>query len=171
VEQTVKQLAGHGIVPRMSDAISFARQEQVLLLRHEASGTPIDLTLAWLPFEEEALAHATRQPFADISIRVVQPEDLIVLKAVAWREQDRADVERLLLRWGNAIDLDRVRELVRRLPRPWKSRSVWPPSRPSSHEPSAAGGSNSGLPRVGANGRHSGSMERTVGRSQGSRIW
>jgi len=113
LEQLVEQLSEHGIVPRISDAVSFARQQQVLLLRHEASDTPIDLTLAWLPFEEEALARATKQPFAGLSIRVVQPEDLIVLKVVAWREQDRADVERLLLRWGSTVNLDRIRALVR----------------------------------------------------------
>ena len=108
----LEPLGGHGIVPRISDAISFARQQQVLLLRHEPSGTPVDLTLAWLPFEGDALARATHEPFAGLSIRVVQPEDLIVLKAVAWREQDRADLERLLLRWGREVDLDRVRDLV-----------------------------------------------------------
>jgi len=113
VAQVMEPLAEHGIVPRISDAVAFARQQQVLLLRHEASGTPIDLTLAWLPFEEEALARATKEPFAGISIRVVQPEDLIVLKVVAWREQDRADVERLLLRWGSTVDLDRIRDYVR----------------------------------------------------------
>jgi hypothetical protein len=113
VDHVLERLAAHQILPRISDAASFARQHQVFLLRHGPSGTPIELTLAWLPFEEEALARATDEPFADLSIRVVRPEDLIVFKAVAWREQDRADVERLLLRYGQAIDLDRVRDLVR----------------------------------------------------------
>jgi len=113
VDRVLERLAAHQILPRISDAASFARQHQVFLLRHGPSGTPIDLTLAWLPFEEEALARATQEPFADLSIRVVRAEDLIVFKAVAWREQDRADVERLLLRYGKSINLDRVRDLVR----------------------------------------------------------
>jgi plasmid stabilization system protein ParE len=34
-------------------------------------------------------------------------------KAVAWRDRDRADVERLLVRHGDAIDLARVRAVGR----------------------------------------------------------
>lgn len=40
-------------------------------------------------------------------------EDLIVYKAVAWRDRDRSDVERLLVLHGRSIDLERVRGLVR----------------------------------------------------------
>jgi hypothetical protein len=48
-----------GFVPRVSDARQFAEAHQVILLRHEASGTPVDVTLARLPFERDALNHAT----------------------------------------------------------------------------------------------------------------
>jgi hypothetical protein len=44
-----------GITPRISDATEFARQHQVLLLRHGPSGVDIDVTIAWLPFEVEAI--------------------------------------------------------------------------------------------------------------------
>lgn len=37
---------------------------------------------------------------------------LIVYKAVAWRERDRADIERLVTRYRSTVDLDRVRGLV-----------------------------------------------------------
>lgn len=40
-------------------------------------------------------------------------EDLVIYKAVAWRERDRTDIERLLVLHGRAIDLDRVRRVVR----------------------------------------------------------
>jgi hypothetical protein len=43
----------------VSDARQFAEAHQVILLRHEASGTPVDVTLARLPFERDALNHAT----------------------------------------------------------------------------------------------------------------
>jgi hypothetical protein len=39
---------------------------------------------------------------------------LVVYKVVAWRDRDRADVERLLATHRGSIDLDRVRDLVRR---------------------------------------------------------
>jgi hypothetical protein len=112
IQQTVRAFAARGIAPRIDDAVAFAREHQVLLLHHEASGTPIDLTVAWLPFEQEALARATRVDFGSVSAPVALPEDLIVYKAVAWRDQDRSDVERLLRLHYREIDLQRVRGLV-----------------------------------------------------------
>lgn len=50
--------------------------------------------------------------FGGVTIRVATAEDLIIYKAVAWRDRDRADVERLLIRHGESIDLDRVRSVV-----------------------------------------------------------
>jgi hypothetical protein len=48
-------LADHGIVPRISEARQFARERQLLLLQHEPTGVTIEVSFAWLPFEEEAL--------------------------------------------------------------------------------------------------------------------
>ncbi len=45
--------AKQGIEPRIADPIPFARKNRVLLLRHLASGTDIDLALGILPFEIE----------------------------------------------------------------------------------------------------------------------
>ncbi len=104
--------ASHGIHPRVADARQFARERQVLLLRHSASGTPLDVSLAWLPFERDALARSTQVDFGEVSAPVAQAEDLIVYKAIAWRERDRTDIERLLSLHANRIDLERVRALV-----------------------------------------------------------
>jgi hypothetical protein len=49
IEALVALLARHGIVGRIPDVVAFARQRQVLLLRHAASSTPMELTLAWIP--------------------------------------------------------------------------------------------------------------------------
>lgn len=87
----------HRIVPRISDAIAFARERQVLLLRHEPSGVTIEVSFAWLPFEEEALERAYEIDFQGVRLRVARAEDLIVYKAAAWRDRDRADIERLLV--------------------------------------------------------------------------
>jgi hypothetical protein len=50
--------------------------------------------------------------FGGVTIRVATAEDLVIYKAVAWRDRDRADVERLLVRHLDAIDLPRVRSVV-----------------------------------------------------------
>jgi hypothetical protein len=108
----VDSLAEQGIVPRIEHALEFARDRQVLLLRHEPTGTPLEVSLAWLPFEHEALARATAVSFGGVKVRVATVEDLVIYKAVAWRDRDRADIERLLL-LDDRMDLARVRALVK----------------------------------------------------------
>ena len=112
IDHLVAELARDGIVPRMVDAGEFARRHQVLLLRHEPTGTPLEISLAWLPFEREALTRASEVDFGGVAIRVAAVEDLVIYKAVAWRDRDRADIERLLVRHGTGIDLARVRGVI-----------------------------------------------------------
>ena len=42
-------------------------------------------------------------------------DDLIVLKAVAWRLGDRSDIERLLIKHGRSVDLVRIRQALEQL--------------------------------------------------------
>lgn len=113
VRDLLTALEAHDIVPRIPDAEDFARRRQVLLLLHRPSGTQLEISLAWLPFEEEAIGRASAVLFRDVSVPVAQPQDLIVYKAVAWRDRDKADIERLLILHGQGLDLDRIRDLVR----------------------------------------------------------
>lgn len=112
VDALFATLARHGLVPRIADARDFARERQVLLLRHEPSGTPVEISLAWLPFERAALDRASLENIAGVAVPVASAEDLIIYKAVAWRDRDRADVERLLVLHGPRVDLDRIRAVV-----------------------------------------------------------
>lgn len=100
------------IVPRIDDAVAFARRSQVLLLRHSTSGVDIDLSLAWLPFENEALKRAGTISMGRRRVLVARPEDLVVYKAMAARERDKSDVERLLEIHRASINLARVRRTV-----------------------------------------------------------
>ena len=101
-----------GIVPRIDDAVGFAKEHQVLLMQHRDSGIEIDVTVAWLPFEREALAAARPVRIGRAELPVVRPEDLVVYKLVAWRPQDQQDVERLLELHGGGMDLSRIRAIV-----------------------------------------------------------
>jgi predicted nucleotidyltransferase len=112
LDSLVKLLASQGIEPRIPEALAFARENQVLLLRHGASGIDIEVTFGWLPFEREALDRADTLSLAGVSVPVATPEDLVIYKAVAWRDRDRTDVERLLTLYGDRIDLGRVRRVV-----------------------------------------------------------
>jgi predicted nucleotidyltransferase len=82
-----------GIVSRVVDAEAFARKYRVLLLRHRASGTNIDISFGILPFENEMIARSQNIQIGSFYLRLPTPEDLIILKAVAHRTQDLADIE------------------------------------------------------------------------------
>jgi hypothetical protein len=85
----------------------------VLLLRHEPSGIHVDVTMAGLPFEEEAIRRGRSRPTRGVPVPIPlpTPEDLVIMKAVAHRPRDIADIEGILdLHPG--IDKARVRRCV-----------------------------------------------------------
>jgi hypothetical protein len=114
LEAAIIVFSHHGITPRIEDAVSFARQRQVILLHHAPSDTPLDLSLAWLPFELEALERAERLDLGGVHAPVATIDDLLVYKAIAWRPRDRDDIERLVA-GGRAVDLPRVQATVDQL--------------------------------------------------------
>lgn len=112
LENLLSRLESHGIVPRMKNVIDFARANHVLLMRHKQSGIDIDISIALLPFEEEAISNCQGVDFAGIKIFIPRAEDLIIYKMVASRPEDLRDVEELLLRHLDKINLKRVRSIV-----------------------------------------------------------
>lgn len=112
LEDLLAVMARHEIVGRIPDAATFARERQVLLLRHSPTSTPMELSLAWLPFEQEALRRADLLDASGIEMPVAAAEDLVIYKTIAWRDRDRADVERLLHAHLDDIDLSRVRRVI-----------------------------------------------------------
>jgi hypothetical protein len=83
----------HDLLPRTEDPIGFAMQSRVLLLRHEPSAIHLDVALGGLPFEQEAIARSTRLLVGGLLVPLPQPEDLVIMKAVAQRPRDFADIE------------------------------------------------------------------------------
>jgi hypothetical protein len=111
-ERIIAALRRHGIVPRIEGAAAFARERHVVLLRHEASGVPLDISLAWLPFEEEAIRASREADYAGVPVRLPRVDDLIIYKLVAARPRDVEDVERLLALHGPGLDLPRLARVV-----------------------------------------------------------
>jgi hypothetical protein len=143
----VATLARHGIVPRIEGAVAFARANQVLLLTHEASEVDVDLSLAWLPFELEAIEAAEVVSIHGTRVRLPRAEDLVMYKIAAWRPQDQQDVEQLVALHGVGMDLERVRRFTREvasmLEEPERVTEVekvllrpWPGEKPSPKKPS-----------------------------------
>ena len=96
---------------RFADTLEFAARRRVMLVVHNPTGFTVDLSLGATPFEEESIARATIRTVAGVSFPVVSGEDLIVMKALARRTRDVADME-AVLDANPELDLDRVRHWV-----------------------------------------------------------
>ena len=83
-----------------------------MLLRHGPSGVDLDVSLAWLPFEVEAIGRSETRDYAGVTIRIPRPDDLVIYKLVAARPRDVEDAEKLLLLHGPAMDIPRIRRVV-----------------------------------------------------------
>jgi hypothetical protein len=104
--------AEYGFAPRISDAVAFASQARVLLLRHQPSGISVDVSCGALSFEQEMIERAQTLQIGDLKLQVPTAEDLVVTKFVAQRMKDIADIEAILNVRQN-LDLDYVRRWAR----------------------------------------------------------
>jgi hypothetical protein len=107
-EQIVSLARDRDIHPRIDDPMAFARRTQMLLLVHRPTGIPVDISLAWIRFEAEALARQQVIAFRGLDIRVCDPEDLIIYKLVAARPLDLEDARQLTMRHGLRLDRTRI---------------------------------------------------------------
>lgn len=113
-----------GFAPRLPDAEDFARQHRVLLLRHQASGINVDISLGILPFEVEAVERSIVHQAGSLSIRLPTPEDLIIFKAVAHRPQDMLDIKSVIEAHPQ-LDRERVRYWVQEFARVLEMPELW----------------------------------------------
>ena len=97
-----------GFAPRIDDALDFAEESRVLLVSHEPSGTPIDIVLGTLSLEEEIVRGARKVEIAGISVPLPAPESIVVMKAIALRARDIADIEGIL-EVHDHLDLEWIR--------------------------------------------------------------
>lgn len=103
-------LLNSGYRGRVADAAAFARRNRVLLL-NAPNGISIDISLAALPFEEQAIRRASLFEFAEgCSLRTCSAEDLVVLKLFAYRPRDLADVQSVVDLHGSSLAWDYIEE-------------------------------------------------------------
>jgi hypothetical protein len=97
-------LMDSGYSGRIPEARDFARRNRVLLL-NSANGTPIDVALAALPYEERLIERSNFFEFEpNCSLRTCSAEDLVVLKLFAFRPRDIVDAESIVIRQRAALD-------------------------------------------------------------------
>ena len=111
IPRLLQEAARQGIEPRIPDAEAFARKNRVLLLRHTTSGTDIDLSLGTLPFEYEMVERSSLVNVGALQLRLPTPEDLIIMKAIAHRPKDLADIEAIAASHPD-LDEERIRDWV-----------------------------------------------------------
>lgn len=92
---------------RREDARDFALKYRVLLLRDD-NGTPLDIALGALPFEEDTVKRSSLWDLGEGFLRTCSAEDLLVHKVFAARDQDWLDVRGILLRQGATIRMAQV---------------------------------------------------------------
>lgn len=107
----VSTAARHGILPRIENALDFARRSRVLLMRHVESGIDIDITFGALVFERAAIDNSEMHDIGGLRVRLPRVEDLLIMKAVARRPKDLQDIEGLLAAHPEA-DVATVRQWV-----------------------------------------------------------
>jgi hypothetical protein len=120
VEVAIKE----GLVRRLSDAETFARQHRVLLLRHQESNINVDISLGILPFEAEAVERGTVHQIAAVTIRLPTPEDLIIFKAVAHRPKDLLDIQSVVEAQAH-LDKERIKYWVSEFAQALEMPELW----------------------------------------------
>jgi Nucleotidyl transferase of unknown function (DUF2204) len=98
---------------RVPDPVEFARSRRMILIS-AGNKVDVDISLALPGYEDELLARAVDfAPEAGKLIRLCTAEDLIIHKVVAGRPQDLSDVQSVVFRQGDKLDLMYIREWLR----------------------------------------------------------
>jgi hypothetical protein len=93
---------------RLDDARGFALANRTLLL-YAKNGTPLDVSLGAMPFEERTIERSTGWVVADgVSLTTCSAEDLIVHKAFAGRDKDWLDIQGIVARRHGTLRLEIV---------------------------------------------------------------
>lgn len=112
------------IIPRIQNADAFARKNRVLLLKYTPTETEVDISLGIMPFEEEMVERSTVKSFADISVRLPTPEDLIIMKAIAHRPKDLEDIRTIVDKYPN-LDQKRIEYWVKDFAELMETPELW----------------------------------------------
>jgi hypothetical protein len=111
-QSALQNAAKFRIVPRIGEALEFARRSRVLLMRHAASGIDLDVTIGSLPFETSAVESSRPYDVGGVWVRLPRVEDLLVMKAIARRPKDLEDIRGLLAAHPEA-DIGSARRWIR----------------------------------------------------------
>jgi hypothetical protein len=110
----VKALVDGGFTLRV-EGDDFIARTRVVPVVHVASGIAADIVLAGPGIEEIFLERAQLRDVDGVRVPVARAEDVIVMKILAARAKDIADVIAILVANPEDLDLDLVRSTLRLL--------------------------------------------------------
>lgn len=92
----------------------LGQAESALVISLEvAPDMVVDLLVAVLPYEEQAIQRAEPIEIEGLILPVCTAEDLIIHKAIADRPKDWLDIEKILLRQRDKVDVAYIRNWLR----------------------------------------------------------
>lgn len=98
---------------RLPDPIAFARRTRMVLI-WASNQCEVDIALGIPGYEDEVIRRAVDyQLEPGKTVRVCSAEDLIIHKCVAGRPQDIIDIDGILIRQGNSLDVPYIRKWLR----------------------------------------------------------
>jgi len=97
VARLASTFARAGFSERIPEAVEFARQRFVLLLRHPALGVDLDVVFGWTELEHDAIAHATRERFGEVRVPIARAHELAVMSVMSGLPRDHEAAAALLL--------------------------------------------------------------------------
>lgn len=111
----VRDLPSTPFLPLFDGVEEVVASAFILPIRHRVTGVRVDLAIGMSGFEREAVSRATPVAVGAATIPVVCIEDLLVMKALAGRPQDEADLQGLVDVQRDAIDWERCLATARSL--------------------------------------------------------
>ena len=107
-EKSFARSAGRFFKHRFQGSEKTAVEQRILLLTNE-DGIDFDLSLGALDFEQRVINRASYWKIPNHGkIKTCSPEDLIVLKAIANRDQDWIDIQNVCIRQGKKLILKQI---------------------------------------------------------------
>lgn len=124
VQELLRVAEENQLLPRIDDPQAFAKQSRVVLLQHAETGVHVDISLGMLPFELEAVERGQFYQTDRLNVRLPTPEDLVILKAVAHRTKDIADIEAIVADYPQ-LDWTRVQFWVEQFAEVLEMPELW----------------------------------------------
>lgn len=131
-DRFIRQVAD-AFAPRIVNVVAFARRNRVILVQ-ASNGCPLDISMGLPGYEEEVMQRAVEFALEPGKrVRICSAEDLIIHKAIAGRPQDVRDIEGIVYRQRDGLDVSTIRrwlrifdelldthEVAERFERPWR---------------------------------------------------